>query len=70
MKLFEQSILPRARQTVEVGRASYESGHASLLELLDDQRSLIAINRLVASLRIAREKRLADLEATSGQIVE
>jgi hypothetical protein len=30
---------------------------------LDDQRSLIAIERLVANLRITREKHLAELES-------
>jgi outer membrane protein TolC len=61
--LFEQTILPRAREVVEIGRSAYETGHASLLDLLEDQRSLIAIERLVANLRITREKHLAELES-------
>jgi len=63
LDLFDHAILPRARQVVNVGRSAYETSHASLLELLDDQRSLIAIERLVANLRITREKHLADLES-------
>jgi cobalt-zinc-cadmium efflux system outer membrane protein len=65
LDLFEHTVLPRARQIVEIGRSAYETGHASLLDLLDDQRSLIAIERLVANLRIAREKHLAELESIS-----
>jgi len=62
LELFQQTILPRARQIVDVRRSVYETGQASLLDLLDDQRSLIGIERLVANLRISREKNLADLE--------
>jgi outer membrane protein TolC len=61
--LFEHTILPRAHQTVDIGRSAYETGHASLLDLLDDQRSLIAIERLVAKLRITQATHLAELES-------
>jgi outer membrane protein TolC len=63
LDLFEHTILPHASQAVDVGRSAYETGHASLLDLLDDQRSLIAIERLVAKLRITQETHLADLES-------
>jgi cobalt-zinc-cadmium efflux system outer membrane protein len=63
LDLFEHTILPRARQAVGVGRSAYETGHASLLDLLDNQRSLIAIERLIAQLRITQETRLAELES-------
>lgn len=63
LDLFDHTVLPRARQVVTVARSSYEAARSSLLDLLDAQRSLIAIERLVADLRATREKRLADLEA-------
>jgi outer membrane protein TolC len=63
LDLFEHTILPRAHQTVDIGRSAYETGHASLLDLLDDQRSLIAIERLVAKLRITQATHLAELES-------
>ncbi|HMB96420.1 MAG TPA: TolC family protein, partial [Tepidisphaeraceae bacterium] len=47
LDLFEHTILPRARQIVNISRSTYETGHASLLDVLDDQRSLIAIERLI-----------------------
>ena len=56
LDLFEHAILPRTRQTVRVGRSAYETGHASLLDLLDGQRSLIAIERLVANLKVSAGK--------------
>jgi outer membrane protein, heavy metal efflux system len=69
LDLFDHTILPRARQVVEVARSAFEVGDASqadaasLLNLLDDQRSLIAIERLAAKLKIAQAIRLAELEA-------
>jgi cobalt-zinc-cadmium efflux system outer membrane protein len=56
LDLFEHTILPRARQAVTVARAAYESGGSSLLDLLDSQRSLIAIQRLVAALQATHER--------------
>lgn len=66
LDLFEHAILPRAREAVTVARTSYETGQASLLDLLDSQRSLIAIQRLVVNLRITHEKQVADLEAITA----
>ena len=66
LDLFEQTILPRARQVVTVARTAYESNRASLLDLLDSQRSLIVIERLVANVRVTREKRLSELEAITA----
>jgi cobalt-zinc-cadmium efflux system outer membrane protein len=61
--LFNHVLLPRVRQTVAVDRSAYETGHAPLLDLLDDQRSVIPIERLVANLETARDKRIAELES-------
>ena len=66
LALFDQTIVPRTNQMVTLTRSAYELGQANLLDLLDSQRSLIAIERLVANLRVMREKRLVDLEALSA----
>jgi outer membrane protein TolC len=63
IKLIDGTILPRAHQVVLVTRAAYESGRASVLDLLEGQRSLISLQRLTATLVTVREKRVADLEA-------
>jgi len=69
LDLFDHTILPRARQVVNVAQSAFETGNASeadaasLLNLLDDQRSLIAIERLVAKLRITQATHLAELES-------
>jgi outer membrane protein TolC len=66
LDLFEKLILPRADQAVTLSRAAYESGHATLLDLLDSQRTLISIRRLVINLRVMRIKRIAEIEAVTG----
>jgi outer membrane protein, heavy metal efflux system len=66
LQLYESLIIPRTRQSIGLARASYESGRDSLLDLLDAQRSLIDLERVVANLRISREKRFADLEAITA----
>jgi outer membrane protein TolC len=66
LKLFDETILPRARRVVEVVRGSYEVGQTTFLDFLDSQRSLIAIERLVANLRVMREKQLVDIEAITA----
>jgi hypothetical protein len=69
LDLFDHTILPRARQVVNVARSAFETGDAtatdatSLLNLLDDQRSLIAIERLAAKLRTTQATHLAELES-------
>lgn len=70
LELFQHSVLPRARQMVTVARTAYESGQSGLLDLLDSQRSQIAIERLVANLRIARQKHVADLERIDAVILD
>jgi cobalt-zinc-cadmium efflux system outer membrane protein len=67
LELFEKTILPRARQIVTLTRSAYEAGRSSMLDLLDGQRSLISIQRLVVNLRITRAKRLADIEAIAAK---
>jgi outer membrane protein, heavy metal efflux system len=66
LNLFERTILPRTREMVNLGRSTYETGRASLLDLLEDKRSLITIERLIANLRITREKDLAELESITA----
>jgi outer membrane protein TolC len=66
LDLFAYAILPRAREAANLGRSAYQTGRASLLDWLDAQRSLIWMERLIANLTVAREKRLADLEAITA----
>jgi outer membrane protein TolC len=69
LELFEHTILPRARQAASISRSAYEAGRASLLELLESERSLISIQRLATNLRATRAKRLAEVEAATGAVL-
>ncbi len=66
LKVLEQTILPRARQSVTLARTAYEASRATFLDLVENQRALISIERLVADLRIARARRLADVEMAAA----
>ena len=66
LALLEETVLPRVARLVALARSSYEAGRSPLFDLLDAERSRIAIERLVADLRAARAKRLAGLEAAVG----
>jgi outer membrane protein TolC len=61
LDLFEHAILPRTREMVELGRAAYETAQAPLLDLLEEERSLIGVERLIANLKITREKHVEDI---------
>jgi outer membrane protein, heavy metal efflux system len=67
IELLEQTILPRSRQIVALTSAEYRAGNATLLDLLDSQRSLIDIQRLTASLRMTRDKRLVEIESIEAR---
>ncbi len=40
LKTYEQTILPQAKQQVEVALSSYEAGRSDILTLIDAQRTL------------------------------
>lgn len=63
LELFQKMVLPRATRVVEIGRSAYESGHASLSDLLDSQRTLISLQKLIANLRAEHGKRFVDVES-------
>src|SRR5438132_11525375 len=54
--------------TTDIYTLSLHDALPILFDLLDSQRSLIAIERLVANLRITRAKRLADLDRKSTRL--
>jgi outer membrane protein TolC len=70
ISLFEKSILPRTRQTIEVAQASYAAGKLTFLELLDSQRTYLDVRLTLAELKTEREKALAAIETWSAVDVE
>lgn len=66
LQLFEEDILPKARQTLEVSQRAYNVGEVDFLQLVDNWRQLLRYEvsyiRLEASLR----QSLAELERLVG----
>lgn len=68
--LFEQHLLPLADMAVSASRQAYTRGQVGITELIDSQRTLLDIRLLIAEARVAREKRLAEIESLAGVDVE
>jgi outer membrane protein TolC len=70
VELFRAVILPKARQVLASSQEAYSSGTIGFADLIDSQRTLLDVRRVIAEARIAREKRLAELEALAGVDIE
>ena len=68
--LFEDTIIPRARETVRVAQAAYAVGRIPFADLAEAQRTLLDARLAVAQLRTEREKALAAIETWSAVDVE
>jgi outer membrane protein, heavy metal efflux system len=69
-QLYQRSILPAAQQLVGSSRSAYAAGTIGFADLVDSERMLLMVRRMVAESRIEREQRLAELEALAGVDVE
>jgi outer membrane protein TolC len=68
--LFSEQVLPVAEQAVHSLQQTYAAGATFLQQVIDAQRTELAVRRTIAEARIGREKALADLEAVVGRIGE
>jgi outer membrane protein, heavy metal efflux system len=66
VELFDEKLIPTARQTVEANRTNYESGKATFLELVLSQRNLFDLESMSREHRADYEMALAELEALVG----
>lgn len=64
--LHKNTLIPRARQTLEVTQVSYESGQATLLDLIDSERVLLSFEKLYWRAVANHGKAFADLSALTG----
>ena len=70
VEVFETRILPRAEQAVRVAHQSYAAGGTTFTDLIDIQRTLLDVRLMIAEVKAAREKSLAELEALAGVDIE
>lgn len=69
-QLYQRSIVPAAEQLVVSSRSAYAAGTIGFADLIDSERMLLTMRRMVAGARIEREERLAELEALMGADIE
>jgi outer membrane protein TolC len=65
-RLYEGGILARARSAFDAAREAYTAGRADFLAVLEDFRTLLALEVTLESLRAERLKALAALEPLVG----
>jgi outer membrane protein TolC len=61
LRLLTESLLPKARQTLEAARAGYSSGRTDFINLLDAERTLLEFELAAVDARIRREMSLTEL---------
>ncbi|MCA9251858.1 MAG: TolC family protein [Phycisphaerales bacterium] len=69
--LFESDVLPQAHRTLEISEATYQSGQATILNVIDAQRSLLETRRAnVAALQSAAIASVELERATARPVAE
>jgi outer membrane protein TolC len=66
LDLYTERLLPRARQTVDANRTSYESGKTAFLELVMSQRALFELESALQEYRANYAIARAELDALVG----
>ena len=61
LTLLQNSLLPKAQQSLEVARSGYATGTTDFIDLIDAQRTLLEFRLAEVEARIKRELALADL---------
>ncbi len=61
LTLLQGSLLPKARQSLEVARSGYSAGTTDFIDLIDAQRTLLEFRLAEVEARVRREVALADL---------
>src|SRR6516164_8241702 len=69
-ELYQRRVVPAAQVLVSSSQNAYAAGAVGFADLIDSERMLISIRRMVAQAQIEREKRLAELEALAGVDIE
>ena len=68
--LFEDTILPRSLQAVQVAQTAYANNRLTFADLIGTERTLLDVKLVLAQLRTEREKALSAIETWSAVDVE
>ncbi len=66
MALFNNTLVPQARQSLQSAEAAYSTGSLGVLDLLDSQRVLLEVRLALSQLGSDYMKSLADMERALG----
>ena len=69
MELYQRRVAPATEKLVSSSQNAY-AGAVGFADLIDSERMLISVRRMVADAQIEREKRLVELEALAGVDIE
>jgi outer membrane protein TolC len=67
LKLYEESALPAARESVRLARSSYTTGKIPFLTLIEAQRNLVGLRDRQFELQAEARRRRAALDRATGQ---
>ena len=67
INLYRDTLLPKARQALEVTRQGFEAGRADFLDLIDAERTLLAFDLSYARAQADRAVSLAEIEMLVGR---
>ncbi len=64
--LYQKTLIPKAREMLEVSESSYRTGGVDFLNLIDAQRKLLTFELTYQRILTDHQKRLAELEQLTG----
>jgi outer membrane protein TolC len=70
MELYQRRAAPATEVLVSSSQNADAAGAVGFADLIDSERTLISIRRMVAQAQIEREERLAELGAFAGVDIE
>jgi len=70
MELYKNSLLPKARQALEVTRSAFETGKADYLDFIDSQRTLLTFALAFEEAKTQSAQRLAELNMIVGKDIQ
>jgi outer membrane protein TolC len=70
IELYDETVLPKARQTLELIRADFTTERATLTDVLDSERALLAAELSVINARTDLRKARARLESLVARDLE
>jgi outer membrane protein TolC len=70
LTLFQEDILPKARQTLEVSSRAYNVGEVDFLQLIDNWQELLRYEVMYRRLEASLRQTLAELERVVGGFSE